>query len=106
MRDTYQDVEEREKGKELGSKYDEGKANFSLIPPETLEEIAKVFTFGAKKYGEYNWQHVKPHQRYEAAAMRHIIADKKGEKLDPESGLTHLSHAITSLIMLNELKNK
>jgi hypothetical protein len=102
MRETYQDLENQE----IGKKYDDDKPKYHLIPEDALEGMAKIFTFGANKYGEGNWAHVKPNNRYYSAAMRHLIADKRGETLDPESGLRHLDHAITSLIMLRELKRK
>jgi hypothetical protein len=82
-----------------GKKYDEGKPRFDLIPPDAMLLIADVFTYGAKKYGENNWQGVEPSTRYLAAAYRHLNAYQRGETLDEGSGLNHLGHAIASLIM-------
>jgi hypothetical protein len=88
--------------KMLGQKNDLGKPDYFLIPPDALEGIAKVFTYGASKYAPDNWLKVSPPSRYFSAAMRHIIASRK-EVLDPESGLRHLDHGIVSLIMYREL---
>jgi hypothetical protein len=37
-------------------KYDSGKADWSLMPWEAVEEINKVLEFGAHKYAAHNWQ--------------------------------------------------
>ena len=34
----------------------EAKTDFTLIPADALEAVAKVFTQGAKKHGEYDWE--------------------------------------------------
>jgi hypothetical protein len=60
---------------------------------EPLEEILKVLEFGAEKYAPDNWMYVEDGlNRYQEAAMRHLIASMRGEKLDSESGLSHLAH--------------
>jgi hypothetical protein len=41
--------------------------------------------------------------RYYAAALRHLPAWRGGEELDPESGLTHLAHALANAAFLMEL---
>ena len=54
--------------------------------------------FGAKKYGDENWkQGFDDNKRVLAAALRHIYQFLDGERVDPESGLNHLEHAITNL---------
>ena len=62
--------------------------------------------FGAKKYDRKNWAKVDDKERYIAAPLRHILAYQQGEKLDKESGISHLAHAICSLLFLLELDNK
>ena len=37
-------------------KYDQGKTDLSLMPPEALTEISRVLMFGAEKYGRNNWR--------------------------------------------------
>jgi hypothetical protein len=82
-----------------GTKYDEEKVRWDLLPWEGIEDVAKVMTYGAKKYAPDNWQKVKPlRARYFAAALRHIMAWNKEEILDHESGLPHLAHAICCLL--------
>lgn len=71
-----------------------------LIPPEALEEIAKVYGFGAKKYEENNY--LKGYKwRYSFGAMlRHAFAWARGEDIDPETGLHHLAHCAWHCIAL------
>ena len=91
-------------GAPTGRKDDSGKARFDLIPFGPLEDIAKVLTFGAKKYAPNNWQVVQDgKERYEAAMLRHIAAYKQGELNDPETGLPHLAHAGCCLMFLQHL---
>lgn len=74
----------------------------SLLPAGAINEVAKVFTFGASKYGDHNWRSGLTWTRLSSAVLRHIFAWLGGETNDPESGLNHLSHAICSLLMLLE----
>lgn len=91
----------------MGVKYDENKIRYDLIPPECLKSIADVYTFGSVKYGDNNWQTLPDfYNRYYSALMRHLEADRMGEKYDEESGRLHLSHAAWNAIALlfNALK--
>lgn len=87
-----------------GKKYDQGKAPISLIPVEALIEQAKVFDFGAKKYGRHNFRLGMDHTRVLDAALRHILAIVNGEDNDPESGLPHYAHALCCLSMYGYFK--
>lgn len=82
-------------------KADKNKPKLSLIPPLALEETAKVFTYGAKKYADNNWLlDGFLWTRLIDAALRHINAFNRGEDLDLESKLSHVAHAICCLMML------
>lgn len=87
---------------EKGIKFDQDKIRLDLVDPIFIENVGRVLTFGAKKYSAYSWQAVDDApNRYYAAAMRHLLAYKRGEQFDAESGLTHLSHAATNLMFLD-----
>ena len=89
-----------------GMKFDSDKLRYDLVPPSALEKIVDVLTYGAKKYAPENWKKVEePERRYIAAAMRHIEAFRKGERLDPESGLPHLAHAACCLMFILEVQH-
>jgi hypothetical protein len=90
-----------------GSKFDSEKIRMDLLPFDSLEEIAKVLTFGARKYSDNNWMIVpEAEKRYQAAMLRHISSHKKGEMLDRESGLSHLAHAGCCLLFLLHFQAK
>lgn len=104
LRKEVEEVDEAEQENNTpGLKLDDDKPRYDLLPSFALEEVANVLTFGANKYGADNWRDVEsPNRRYIAAAMRHIEAYRKGDNIDLESGLCHLSHAITSLMFVQE----
>lgn len=85
-----------------GVKYDSGKPRFDLIPPKALEELAKVYAFGAEKYASRNWEQGMDWGRVYAATQRHLNAWWGGEETDPETGLSHLAHAMFGLCALQE----
>lgn len=87
--------------KQAGMKNDQEKNRLDLIEPEFIESVGAVLTFGAEKYEPNNWQKVEDAEnRYYAAAMRHLMAWRKGEKTDPESGLSHLDHVACNIMFL------
>ena len=79
---------------------DAGKVRWDLLPYESLEEIAKVMTWGATKYGEENWRSGLSFGRCFAATMRHLTAWWGGQTNDPESGINHLAHAGTNILFM------
>jgi len=87
-------------------KFDGGKLQYGLIPTSATLALAQVLTYGAKKYKPNNWQQVDDTTRYVDALYRHLEAWRSGEEFDEESGLSHLSHAMTNIVFLNHLKSK
>ena len=84
-------------------KFDTSKLRYDLIPTSTTKALAQVLTYGAKKYKPNNWQNVDDIDRYIAALYRHLEAWRDGEKVDKESGLPHLAHALTNVAFLLHL---
>ena len=77
------------------------KLRWELLPLPLVEDIVKVYTFGAKKYAPNSWQNLDDgYNRYKAALFRHIVAYEKGETLDKESNLPHLAHAAWNAIAM------
>lgn len=74
-----------------GTKFDEDKLRYDLIPEQALKELARVYTIGAKKYGDRNWEQGLKWGRVFAAMMRHAWAWWAGEQNDPVDGQHHLS---------------
>jgi hypothetical protein len=85
-----------ETGGEKGSKPE----RFDLIPPEALEELARVFGFGGRKYEDHNYLKGFKWSLSIAAHDRHMAAWRRGETDDAESGLSHLMHAAWHLFAL------
>ena len=72
---------------------------------EVLYPIAKVYEFGANKYGLNNWRKFEPtaleRYRFASAAYRHFNEFfKDRDKADNESGLPHIYHCVWNLVML------
>lgn len=85
-------------------KHDQGKPPLHLLSTTALTEVAKVLEFGANKYAAHNWRDGFVWSRPTAAALRHILAWNDGEDLDPESGQSHLAHAMCCLMFLLEFE--
>jgi hypothetical protein len=81
-------------------KFDGDKIRYELIAPEAQKELARVLTFGAKKYDDHNWRKGFAWSRLDGSLERHLQAWRQGEEIDPESGLPHLGHAYACLMML------
>lgn len=87
--------------KNTGIKYDQNKPMWWLLPMEAVNEVVKVLTFGANKYGPENWHMLTDlRKRYLSACMRHIAAFRCGERNDKETGIHHLAHAICCLLFV------
>lgn len=86
---------------DLGAvKADHGKAEYHLIPHETLEAVGRVLKNGAEKYDEHNWRKGMKWSRLFNATMRHMWAFWRGEDLDRDSGEPHLAHVLANVMFL------
>lgn len=83
-----------------GLKHDTGKTDLSIVPEALDYAAARALTFGASKYGRNNFKGGIDYTRILGAALRHLKAWNEREDNDPESGLSHLDHAIACLAML------
>lgn len=79
---------------------------FDLIPVEALQEVARVYGFGAKKYDAHNWRRGYEWSKSYAAMMRHANEFWAGEDMDEETGCLHLAsvifHAMALMVFLDE----
>ncbi len=82
-------------------KSDQGKPDYTLVPPDILDAIEAVREYGVRKYNDpENWKTVEP-GRYWKAILRHTRAAwDDPEKIDPESGLPHIWHIACNLAFL------
>lgn len=85
-----------------GKKYDEGKVPIDLVATDWIEGTARILQFGATKYAPYNWSKGMLWSRVFSATLRHLYKWWRGEKVDPETGESHLYHASCCLMFLSE----
>jgi hypothetical protein len=91
-----------------GAKLDAGKplAGVLLDFGLALESVSRVGTFGAVKYTRGGWQSVPGgEQRYEDAAMRHLLR-MRTERIDSETGMPHLWAAAWNMLAVIELQER
>lgn len=91
-------------GKTSAIKYDGDKSQIALIAPSLLEGLGQVLAFGAKKYSPHNWRRGFVWSRPFSSMMRHMWAWWGGQNTDPETGMSHLWHAASCLMMLIEFE--
>jgi|SRR5579871_2940874 len=81
-------------------KTDTGKRRFSLLPVQPLYDAIDVLEFGAKRYGDYNWQKGFEWTALYNAAQRHLHAWFEGEDEADDSKINHLAHAMVNMMFL------
>jgi hypothetical protein len=69
-------------------------AAYDLVPWDALEEVAKVYGWGATHYADRNWEKGYKWGLSYASMARHMAAFWRREDYDSESGLRHLAHAV------------
>lgn len=79
------------------------KAPFSTVPMGVVAEIGLGMLEGARKYGRHNYRVAGIRNSvYYDAAMRHLTAWWEGEDADPDSGLSHITKALCTLVVLRD----
>lgn len=84
----------------IGKRFNHDKPRVDLLVPEAMIEEAKVWSFGAKKYGDHNWRNNFPILSIIGCLLRHVFAIMLGEDKDEESGLLHSAHISCNASML------
>ena len=79
------------------------KAPLSTVPCGVLFEIGLGMLEGARKYGRHNYRSIGvTATEYYNASMRHIMLWWEGEDVDPDSGLNHITKALSDLTVLRD----
>lgn len=82
-------------------RFNSGKLPHHLISPFALDELAKVLEAGRKKYASRNWEKGLSWDECTGSLMRHLNKWRAGEDLDPETGLSHMSHVLCNAMFLS-----
>lgn len=79
------------------------KAKVSVVPANVIFEIGLGMTEGMVKYGRHNYRGcgVRASVYYDAS-MGHLMDWWEGEDTDPDSGLSHVTKALASLVVLRD----
>lgn len=85
--------------KMAGIKHDSNKPALEMIPLCALEECAKAFMHGERKYAAFNYTKGLETRRTLAAALRHIYQAMWESDIDSESGIMHLGHSMAAISM-------
>jgi hypothetical protein len=85
-----------------GKHFDSGKSPVELVPTSATFALAEILESGKAKYGPRNWEQGIAWSRVYASAIRHLLRWFNGEDLDPESGRSHLKHALCNVAFLVE----
>lgn len=87
------------------------KVPLHVVSSPVMMEVGLGMMEGDRKYGGHNYRvaGVRASVYYDAT-MRHLMSWWEGEDIDPDSGLSHVTKAISSLFvlrdaMLNEMCN-
>lgn len=79
------------------------KAPMSCVSALVLAEVGVAMLEGAAKYGRHNYRAVGVRSSvYYDATRRHLDAWWEGQDLDPDSSMSHITKAITSLVVLRD----
>ena len=78
---------------ETGGTKDQKDIQLSQMPYEALQELGRVYSFGARKYDRYNFRRGYAWSLSFDALLRHLFAWWGGQDDDTESGLSHMAHA-------------
>jgi hypothetical protein len=80
---------------------------FKYLDWEFLKEVGDVMKQGEIKHGFESFKNYNKSEQkgIDKALIRHLLAYEKGEKLDTESGFSHLSHIVCNLMFLYYFDN-
>lgn len=76
---------------------------FATVPQTVIADVGVGMLEGARKYGRHNYRVAGVRASvYVDAAMGHVAQWWEGEDIDADSGLSHITKAICSLVVLRD----
>lgn len=91
---------------ETGGQKGQKPERYDLFPFDALDEVARVYGEGAKKYEDDNWLKGYRWRLSFGALLRHVSKALQGEDVDPETGCLHLAHAAWHCLTLITFKKR
>lgn len=85
---------------EQGLRFNDNKLRYDLMEPFAQQELARVFTFGAKKYAANNWLKGMDWTKCLASLKRHVAEWELGQDFDDETKCFHMAHAAWNALAL------
>lgn len=79
-------------------------SGYSLIPPEPMGEVARVFQIGAEKYEPRGWEKGLPWSDVVDRIHKHLGRWMRGEKFDLEDGQHNLASVAWAALVLMEFE--
>lgn len=75
----------------------------STVSAPVMAEVGVAMLEGALKYGRHNYRVIGVRGSvYYDATKRHLDSWWEGEDIDPDSGISHITKAIASLVVLRD----
>ena len=84
-----------------------GKPEYAVLPWDAIEEVVRVFEYGAKKYkAPFTYRSGVAFSNLASAAFRHLVLwFFFREDHDKESGCLHLAHVAANVMMIISMIN-
>lgn len=79
------------------------KRAFHLLPFRALRAVSFILAIGEEKHGRDTWREL-PFDVHFDACLSHIAYWASGQKIDPDTGESHLWNALTRLMFCVELE--
>lgn len=99
-------IEVRVTDPETGGQKGQKIQRYDLIPADALDQLATLYGIGCEKYDERNWERGYAWGLSFGALMRHAWAWWRGEEVDPESGLDHMTHVAWHALTLATFRRR
>ena len=91
---SYEEQRADQEARGVAMRFNAGKLRFDLVPPDVIEVLVRIYTMGAAKYADRNWEKGFDWMSCCASLERHLNDWKKGIDRDPESGELHMGHVM------------
>lgn len=79
------------------------KRAFHLLPFLALRAVSHILAIGAEKHGRETWRNI-PIDTHMDAALSHLAYYGSGQKIDPDTGYSHLWNAATRILFCIEIE--